>query len=60
MKMIFDKGCTTKNGESKAKGFGLYNVKQIVLQSGGEFLTKYGYYCSELRDDWRAYTVAIK
>lgn len=62
--MIFDKGYTTKNWESKAKekakGFGLYNVKQIVLQSGGELLTKYGDFRLELRDDWRAYTVAIK
>jgi|GEM_PF-338900 len=36
---MFDKGYTTKNVQSKSRGFGLYNVKQIVLQSGGKLIT---------------------
>ena len=37
---MFDKGYTTKNVHSKARGFGLYNVKQITLQNGGKLITK--------------------
>lgn len=37
---MFEKGYTTKNFQSKARGFGLYNVKQIVLQNDGKLITK--------------------
>lgn len=36
---MFDKGYTTKNIQSKTRGYGLYNVKQIVLQCGGKLIT---------------------
>lgn len=37
---LFEKGYTTKNVHSKARGFGLYNVKQIVMHNGGKLITK--------------------
>lgn len=37
---MFEKGYTTKNRQSKARGFGLYNVKQIALQNGGKLITR--------------------
>lgn len=37
---MFEKGYTTKNIQSNARGFGLYNVKQIALQNGGKLITK--------------------
>lgn len=37
---MFEKGYTTKNVQSKARGYGLYNVKQIALQNGGKLITK--------------------
>lgn len=36
---MFEKGYTTKNVQSKARGFGLYNVKQIAEQAGGKLIT---------------------
>lgn len=36
---MFDRGYTTKNVQSKSRGFGLYNVKQIALQGGGKLIT---------------------
>jgi len=36
---MFDRGYTTKNIQSNTRGFGLYNVKQIVLQIGGKLIT---------------------
>lgn len=36
---MFDKGYTTKNMQSKTRGFGLYNVKQLVLQYDGKLIT---------------------
>lgn len=37
---MFERGYTTKNVHSSERGFGLYNVKQIVLQHGGKLITK--------------------
>lgn len=37
---MFEKGYTTKNKQSNTRGFGLYNVKQIVMQCGGKFITR--------------------
>lgn len=37
---MFEKGYTTKNVQSKARGFGLYNVKQITEQAGGKLITR--------------------
>lgn len=37
---MFERGFTTKNIHAKERGFGLYNVKQIVLQHNGKLITK--------------------
>ncbi|GIN74079.1 hypothetical protein J14TS2_45540 [Bacillus sp. J14TS2] len=52
---MFDKGYTTKNIHSRTRGFGLYNVKQIVLQCGGKLIT------SNLEIDGRNYvTIGVQ
>lgn len=37
---MFERGFTTKNIHSRDRGYGLYNVKQIVLQHNGKLITK--------------------
>lgn len=37
---MFEKGYTTKNRDQGSRGYGLYNVQQIVLQQQGKIITR--------------------